>query len=146
MSTFRFPLERVLEWRRAQLKMEEARYRERLAALSALDGESAAMEASGVEAEARVRGWQRLSGGDLAALAAFRHGLRARRQQIAARRARCGAALEAQSKVLLEAQRRCRLLERLRERRKTEWRLAADRALEELASESYLARWRQAGT
>lgn len=146
MSAFRFRLERVLEWRRAQLAMEEARYRERLGALAALDGESAALEASGVEAEVRVRGWHPRSGGDLAALAAFRHGLRVRRQQIAGQRAKCAAALEAQSKAMLEAQRRCRLLERLRERREAEWRVAADRALEELAGESYLARWKQART
>jgi hypothetical protein len=41
----------------------------------------------------------------------------------------------------LEARRRCRLLERLRERRWTEWQLARDRELEELASDSYLAQW-----
>lgn len=145
MSAFRFPLERVLGWRRAQLEIEEARYRERRAALAALERESEALEASGVEAQARVRGWHPLSGADLAALDGFRRGLRTRRQQIAVQRARCVSALEAQSKAMLEAQRRCRLLERLRERREAEWRAATDHALEELAGESYLARWRQAG-
>jgi hypothetical protein len=42
---------------------------------------------------------------------------------------------------MLEARRRFRLLERLKERRHEDWRLARDRELEELASESYLARW-----
>jgi hypothetical protein len=42
---------------------------------------------------------------------------------------------------MLEARRRCRLLERLRERRWDEWKAAADRELEETAAESYLARW-----
>jgi hypothetical protein len=43
--------------------------------------------------------------------------------------------------VMLEARRRFRLLERLKERRLAEWRLALDKDLQELASESYLAGW-----
>jgi hypothetical protein len=42
---------------------------------------------------------------------------------------------------MLEARRRCRLLERLKERRLAEWTSARDRELEEVASESFLARW-----
>jgi hypothetical protein len=41
----------------------------------------------------------------------------------------------------MEARRRCRLLEKLKERRRAEWEKARDRELEELASESFLARW-----
>jgi hypothetical protein len=40
-----------------------------------------------------------------------------------------------------EARRRCRLLERLRERRRAEWKTENDRELEQVAAESYLARW-----
>ena len=49
---------------------------------------------------------------------------------------------------MLEARRRCRLLERLKERRLAEWTTARDRELDELASESYLAKWnrQQAGS
>jgi hypothetical protein len=43
--------------------------------------------------------------------------------------------------AMLEARRRFRLLERLKQRRLEDWRLAGDKELEELASESYLARW-----
>ena len=49
--------------------------------------------------------------------------------------------LAKQQAAMLEARRRCRLLERLKERRWSEWKLAADRELEQAASESYLARW-----
>jgi len=41
----------------------------------------------------------------------------------------------------LEARRRFRLLDSLKQRRFEDWRLARDKELEELASESYLARW-----
>jgi hypothetical protein len=71
----------------------------------------------------------------------FRRSVRAKEKQIALRRAESAQAAEIQLKAMLEAQRRCRLLERLKERRLAEWRTASDRALEELATESYLARW-----
>jgi hypothetical protein len=44
---------------------------------------------------------------------------------------------------MLEARRRLRLLERLKDRRMAEWRAARDKELEELASESYLAKWQR---
>jgi len=44
---------------------------------------------------------------------------------------------------VLEAQRRVRLLERLRERRFSEWEAELNRELEALAAESYLARWKR---
>ena len=42
---------------------------------------------------------------------------------------------------MLEARRRCRLLERLKERRLAEWTAERDQELEEMAAETYLARW-----
>jgi len=142
MTAFRFPLERVLAWRRTQLEMEEARYRQCLDAVAALDHARAELEASGIQAEVQVRAWRPVAGGDLVALGAFRHAVRAREQQIAKRRAESAQAAAAQLKIMLEARRRCRLLERLKERRLDEWQAANDRQMEELAAESFLARWK----
>ncbi|HEV2445724.1 MAG TPA: hypothetical protein VGS58_07370 [Candidatus Sulfopaludibacter sp.] len=141
MSRFRFPLERVLAWRRTQLEIEEARYQQKLAAVAALDRQRAEMEAAGIQAEVQVRAWKAVSGEDLAALAEFRQSVRTREKQIAARRAEAAKTADAQLAAMLEARRRCRLLERLKERRQAEWQAADRRALEELAAESYLARW-----
>ena len=44
---------------------------------------------------------------------------------------------------MLEARRRCRLLEKLKERRLAEWRAAAEREIEALAAEAFLTRWNQ---
>ena len=49
--------------------------------------------------------------------------------------------LEAAEAAMLEARRRSRLLERLKEQRAEEWRTAENRALETVASETYLAQW-----
>jgi hypothetical protein len=141
MTSFRFPLEKVLSWRRTQLEIEQARYRQKVAAVSALDHARAELEASGIQAEVQVRGWNRVAGADLAALGGFRRAIRVKEEQVAKRRAESAQAADAQLKLMLEAQRRCRLLERLKERRQTEWNAANERDLEQLATESYLARF-----
>jgi len=140
MTDFRFPLKRVLEWRRTQLELEEARYKQHAAELSALDRARAEIEAAGIRAEVQVREWNPVAGCDLAALGAFRQRIMTREAEIARKRAESARKLAEQQKLMLEARRRCRLLERLEERRLAEWREACDRELEELAAESYLAK------
>jgi len=139
MNSFRFPLERALEWRRRQLEIEENRFKRQAAALAELDRARAELESAAIRAELQVRGWAPLLGQDLSALAGFRFDVQAKEEALAARRAEGQRRLEAQQQCMLEARRRCRLLEKLRERRWTEWRAAADRELEQFAAENYLA-------
>ena len=141
MRSFHFPLEGVLGLRRTQLEIEEAAYLRLLAELAALDRSRAELEVLGIQAEVQVRQWRPLSGTDLAALAAFRGALQAKEQSIAARRGEAEKKTRAQLAAMLAAQRRCRLLERLRDRRLAEWRYETNREIETLAAESYLARW-----
>ncbi len=141
MTTFRFRLQRVLEYRQTQLELEEVTLRQQAAALAELDRGRAGLEAAGVQAERQVRQGAELDGADLAALAAFRASLRRRAQELAARRAECAGLIAQQRGAVTEARRRCRLLERMRERRLAEWNAAYDRELETTAAESYLAQW-----
>jgi hypothetical protein len=141
MRAFGFRLERVLEWRRTQLELEENKFRRESAALSALDRARAEWEAAGIKAEGQVRQSSEITGRELAALGEFRLLVRSREAAIAGQRAAQVNSLAAQKAALLEAQRRCRLLERLKERRLEEWRLAGNKETEELASEMYLAQW-----
>src|SRR5258708_5373366 len=141
MTAFRFRLQRVLDWRRTQLQLEESRYKQRAAELAGLDRARAEAEAEGIHAEVQVREWNPVAGHDLAALDAFRLHIKARQAEIALRRVQCAAKLGEQQRIMLEARRRCRLLERLAERRLAEWRALQDHELEELAAERYLAKW-----
>ena len=140
MNGFRFPLQKVLDWRRTQLELEESRFKQGLAAMASLDRERAGWEAAGIKAEIQVRDWNPLAGGDLAALGRFRVNVREREKEIDGRRAECRKLLDERQNSMLEARRRCRLLERLKERRWREWQAACDRELEQLAAESFLAR------
>ncbi len=141
MGPFRFPLQKVLEWRQTQLEIEESRFRQASAAVAELDRAGAALEAAALGAEMEVRQRGSLAGRDLQALGAFRLQARKRQQEVAVRRAESQRKLAERQAAMLEARRRCRLLERLRERRLAEWTAQRDRELEALASESFLARW-----
>lgn len=141
MNAFRFRLDRVLEWRRKQLDAEEEKVRLRAAAVDAVDRERAELEAASISAEIEVRRRDGVTGADLAALDHFRRHARAEEHRLESRRAECARELAAQQAAMLEARRRCRLLERLKERRWSEWKAASDRELDQAAAESYLARW-----
>lgn len=103
-------------------------------------------EASEVQAEQQVRVWGAgggaVSGADLEALGAFRLFARAKKAVMEQSRAEQRKRLKAREEAMLEARRRCKLLEKLKERRAEEWKAEENRALEEVASESFLAKWR----
>jgi len=145
VKRFEFRLQQVLEWREKQLELEDARLKQQIAGIASLDQASAGLASAGLQAERQLRSSAAVSGQDLAALAGFRQHIRMRSREIAERRAEALKQLAAQQKVMLEARRRCRLLERLKERRLSEWQAESDRELDALASESFLARWAARG-
>jgi hypothetical protein len=141
VNRFQFHLQRVLDWRRTQLEIEEAKLRQATASVAAADRARAEVEAAANQTEVEVRRWDPVAGRDLQALGDYRLHARSQEQALAARCEECAREAAAQQARMLEARRRCRLLERLRERRLAEWKVAEDRELDSLASESYLAQW-----
>jgi len=141
MSVFRFRLEKVLEWRRTQLELEEANYRRHVAILAELDRRRAQLGRDQDAAERQVRAWNPVEGEDLEALEEFRGYIRRREVEMTIPRREAARRVEAQRTVMLEARRRLRLLERLRERRLSEWVAQRDKEIEATAAESFLARW-----
>ena len=141
MKAFQFPLAKALDWRRIQLELEEARYKQQIASLAGLDRQRAEVEASGIRAEIQVREWSPIAAGDLSALGNFRLHIKSQESEIARRRFEAAQKLAEQQKLMLEARRRWRLLDRLKDRRLTEWTTGRDREVEQIAAESYLARW-----
>ena len=140
MNAFRFPLQRVLDWRRNELDLAELKFQRLTAEVAAVGQAVAELETAGIRAEILVRDWSPVCGRDLAALGSFRLHLRKKNAELAARLVECEGRLAAGRSEMLEARRRFRLLDRLQQRRFEAWRLARDKELEELAAESYLAR------
>jgi len=140
MKAFRFGLERVLDWRRMELDQAEMAFKQQSAALAEIDRQRIEMEAADLRTQAEVRAWKPVSGGDLAALEACRVETQKRQERLQASRAESEKELAGRWKAMMAARRRLRLLERLKERRLSEWRAARDRELEDQAAESYLAK------
>src|SRR5580693_584593 len=122
MTAFRFRLEKVLAWRRTQAQLADLEFRREAVALAALDQATAELQARAIQTEAEVRDWSPLEGSDLAALGAFRGSVERQTKDLAARRTEQTKKLAERELAMLEARRRCRLLERLRERRLAEWK------------------------
>lgn len=141
MTAFRFRLDKVMAWRQRQLELAEVDFRREAGVLSEMDRVAAELEASGIRAEVEVREWRHIEGRDLAALSGFRVYLERRAKELAARRVEQARKLAECERAMLEARRRCRLLERLRDRRLAEWTSASAAESEQIASESYLARF-----
>jgi len=141
VKSFQFPLERALGWRQTQLEQAELRFKQQAGALAEIDRERAEVEAADFCAEIEVRAWRPVWGGDLAALGRFRSQTQRREEALHAKRVECEKELDQRHKAMMEARRRLRLLERLKERRVAEWRAECDRELEQQVAESFLAQW-----
>ena len=141
MRAFEFPLRQALQWRRTQLELEENKLRQLAGTLEEMALAAIRLDLVKGRAEVAVRQSAVVEAGDLWALAAYRQRLIAELQALAQRRMACEQQVAAQRQKVLEAQRQCRLLEKLEQRRHAEWRREADREMESLAAESFLARW-----
>lgn len=140
MQRFHFRLASVLGWRTLQLELEEGKLEALFAERKRREAELTGLGEREREAE-RVLSLESIDGQVLAALDAHRAGLRRSAARIQAACAECERHILAQRACVTEAQRKVKLLERLKECRLAEWQVQADRELETLASEMFLAKW-----
>ena len=140
MKRFEFRLERVLNWRRSRLDLETAALGRLHASAQAIDLRRQELETERSAAARSLVTAGSVDAQQLAALDAFRGWVRQERERLARERAACERKIEEQRRIAVEAQRSLRLLERLRERRWTEWETEFARELDGLAGELHLAR------
>jgi flagellar export protein FliJ len=90
---------------------------------------------------AEVRSATSISGSDLCALASFDRYLQRRRGVLDKQLAQLEQQIALQTATLREAERKVKLLEKLKQRRLVDWTSERDKELEAAAAESYLARF-----
>jgi len=127
MKGFQFRLERVLDWRRTEMNLEESRLKQLHGAIALLDQERAAAETSRDEAARAVVSRSSVDGTELQLLAAYREAVRLYATRLGQKRREREFELASQQQKLLEARRRLRLLENLKERRRAEWNYEVER-------------------
>jgi flagellar export protein FliJ len=141
MKSFRFPLQRVLDWRTLQLRSEEEKLAGLQHKLAALIHREKALTMARSRSESAVLRPPSIAGSDLRALAGFRVRIKSEHAALKASRAQCEAQIAEQRTRLLKARKDCRVLEQLKEKRQKEWSYLGDREVEDTAAESYLANW-----
>lgn len=142
MKRFAFPLQRVLDWRRIQSRIEESKLELLRAELRALESRSAEINEELEQAASTVSHASAVSGADLAALDAYRHAVLNERARLNQMARGCQDRIARQSEVVTQKSRDVKLLERLYERRFQTWKGETARALDEEAEELHLARFR----
>jgi flagellar biosynthesis chaperone FliJ len=131
MKAFAFDLQRILEFRRQQSGLERSRFQRFLAQFQLWEDE---------EARADVRRLCVVEGQHLASLASFQRHIERRLQEVDRLKAGLMPQIEQQRLMVIEADRKVKLLERLREQKHREWIARRDKQTDELAADSYVAR------
>jgi flagellar export protein FliJ len=141
MAKFEFSLERVLRWRSVELAAEEAKLKQLVQEQLHLQSVLAQVSSERSKLISSLGSMPNLSGDDLRTLTACGLRLRRNAENLAQQLLRCGRDLGVQRKKYGEAKRRVRLLEQLKDRRMQEWKYEEAARLEEIASESFIAKW-----
>jgi len=142
VKPFRFPLERVLEWRKEQAERERAALRLLAGERDAVLAHRHSLEAQRAEEERALLSDAVLDISRLAALETWRAWVRGETARLEIALREVEERISAQRQRVVEAERKVRLLERLRDKSFRNWRLALDKELENFAAEAYLTRWK----
>ncbi|MFN7994700.1 MAG: hypothetical protein U0Q18_13920 [Bryobacteraceae bacterium] len=141
MQRFIFSLERVLSWRRNQMDVEKGLLQQLTSDLDKVALAQVKADLLRRKVEQGVRDSAVVEAVELWALSAYRARMLREEAELARRKQDCERKIAAQRDQLREAERRCRLLERLEQRRRSAWTQAMDREMDTVAGESYLAGW-----
>ena len=141
MKTFRFPLQRVLEWRALQLRVEEEKLAGLQQQLASLLQTREKLAAERNRSESHLFESGTAAGADLQSWALYQARLVKQQELLAMQLAQCEKLVAEQRQRLLKARTDHRVLERLKERRWRQWVYLNDREVEDTAAEVYLSKW-----
>jgi flagellar export protein FliJ len=141
MKKFTFPLERVMDFRRVQARLEEVKLEGLYAELRATDAREAALIAQKAQSENTLRTEKSVTGFDLELFATFREAMTIEQNRLQQARAASRKKIDAQLAVLVVKRREVKLLEKLKEQRFEKWEKEMFKEIDQQAEEAYLAKW-----
>ena len=141
MKKFHFPLDRALDWRRTQARIEESKLERLFTALRTIDAQDAALHDERARSEAALLSASDVTGQDLAALDAFHTHVRAEHSRLTQARQQCGKQIAAQIEAVTSKRRDVKLIENLKQRRFDGWTAELGREIDRQADEAFLAKW-----
>ncbi len=141
MKKFHFPLERVRDWRGKQVSLEEAKLERLNGEKCGVDAQLAALAQERTANETAVLRVDSIDALELRALDEYRRFARFRQATLERERAEWDRQIAEQRANIMEAQRKVRLLDKLRERKHKLWEAGFDKEIEEQGAEAFRARW-----
>jgi len=141
MKAFRFPLQRVLEWRSLQLRVEEEKLAALQQQLTSLLQLREKLAAARNRSESHLFASGTAAGSELQSWALYQARLAKQQELLETQLAQCEKLIVEQRQRLLKARTDHRVLEQLKERRLRQWVYLNDREVEDTANEVYLAKW-----
>lgn len=139
MKAFHFSLESVLRWRSQQLEAQRWELEKLHAERKTLLDRQQTLSRQAQQAGRRIASEPDICGAELQQLQAYQFFAASECRALARLLAACELRIEHQRRQVLEAERKERLLKRLRDRRQAEWQSEVDREWESVAAETYLA-------
>jgi hypothetical protein len=136
---FRFRLARVLEWYDRQYQMEAGRLRQSAERSASAQVELARHRQSRLANETLLLGMESLDGNDLRARELYRKRSMLQEANLIRICHDADRDLQTQREATLAAQRKVRLVEKLRDRKRDEFNYLASRDMEDAAADSWLA-------
>lgn len=141
MKTFRFPLQRVLEFRAIQMRTEEEKLSTIQNQLAEVLHRENALTAAQLNAEMNLLERPVVEAAEFRALSAFQLRIRSEKISLLAARKNLETQIAEQRKRLLKVRKDCKILENLKDRRLKAWTYLNDREIEDTAAESYISNW-----
>jgi len=142
MKKFQFPLQRVLDWRHVQARVEESKLEGLYAERRAIETEIEKLLEERERSDRAVAQGNGSTGEELAALSAFRRFSVAEHTRLDRLRAGCSQRIAAQIAVVTAKRRDAKLLEKLEQQRLAAWQIDFTKHIDAQAEESHLARWK----
>jgi flagellar export protein FliJ len=141
VKVFRFPLDRALHIRRAQLEMERAKYQRLMRDREQLELQVTAIQVEVADTRSAIATRTHLLPGEISTMPDYLRGTRQRLLKLDELRKELAKRLQEQQRQLVEAERKVKLLEKLRTKRLKEWECEMLKEQENFAADAYLARW-----
>ena len=121
MKAFEFRLQRVADFRQQQLDVLKSRLQALTAEMNKLDEELESLASQRTEAEHNIASRAGLTGEDVLALANFQEYLSRRANQIKQKKVELSSKIDHLRTEVIEAERKVKLLGRLKDRKLQEW-------------------------
>ena len=141
MTPFRFRLQHVLGVRRTQFQMAQSEYRQAEGRLRAIQAQHSALALTKSETRNSVARLPVATGMMLEPLTYWFHWTETEAHRLIKLEQSLTQDVQKRRGVMVEADRKVRLLEKLRDDRHVEWKVAFDREIEEIAADAVNCRY-----